>query len=72
MSELATADLQRIAREAFGRELSEAKADAVRGRLPTMARAARMLEDSQAGLGETVPATVHRAPEPQERRRAGR
>jgi hypothetical protein len=65
-------ELQRLAREVFGRELSEAKAEAVRGRLPTMARAARILEDSQAGLGETLPATVHRAPEPQERRRGGR
>jgi hypothetical protein len=72
MSELTTADLQRLAHEVFGRELSEAKLEAVRGRLPTMARAVRTLEHPQAGLGETVPATVHRAPEPKDRRRGGR
>jgi hypothetical protein len=72
MSELTTADLQRLAREVFGRELGEAKLEAVRGRLPTMARAVRSLEESQAELGETVPAAVHRVPEPKDRRRGGR
>jgi hypothetical protein len=72
MSDLTTADLQRLAREVFGRDLSEAKLEAVRGRLPTMARAVRTLEGSQAGLGQTVPATVHRVLEPKDRRRGGR
>ena len=72
MSELTIADLQRLGRELFGRELSETKLEAVRGRLPTMARAVRTIEESQAGLGETVPATVHRVPEPKDRRRGGR
>ena len=33
-----SAELQQIAREAFGRELSEAQAEAYRARLPTMAK----------------------------------
>ena len=72
MSDLTTAELQRFAREAFGRELSEAKLEAVRGRLQTMAHAVHTLEQAQAGLGETVPATVHRVSEPKDRRRGGR
>jgi hypothetical protein len=72
MSELTITDLQRLAREVFGRELDEAMLEAVRGRLPTMARAVRILEQYQAGLGETVPAPVHRVLEPKDRRRGGR
>jgi hypothetical protein len=72
MSELTISDLLRLGREIFGRELSEAKLEAVRGRLPTMARAVRILEQSQAGLGETVPATVHRVLEPKDRRHGRR
>lgn len=72
VAESSLSELQQLAREVFGRELNAAKAGAVRGRLPTMARAVRILEQAQAGLGEIVPATVHRVPEPKEKRRGGR
>ena len=51
-------DLKRMAREAFGRELSAAQAEAYRGRLPTMARNRRLLRDWERRLGTIDPAQV--------------
>jgi hypothetical protein len=60
MSRPSLDDLKRIAREAFGRELSEAQAEGYRGRLPTMARNVRLLRDWERRLGTLDPALVQR------------
>ena len=60
MSRPSLDELRRMARESFGRELSEAQADAYRGRLPTMARNARLLRDWERRLGTLDPAQVQR------------
>jgi hypothetical protein len=52
------AELQRMAREAFGRELSEAQAEAYRARLPTMARNVARLRAWEPKLGDTAPAQI--------------
>jgi hypothetical protein len=54
------AELQRMAREAFGRELSEAQVEGYRGRLPTMARNVRLLRDWERRLDILDPALVQR------------
>jgi hypothetical protein len=53
-------DLKRMARETFGRELSDAQAEAYRGRLPTMAQNVRVLREWQRRLGTIDPALVQR------------
>jgi hypothetical protein len=53
-------DLKRMAREAFGRELSETQVEGYRGRLPTMARNVRLLRDWAQRLGTIDPALVQR------------
>ena len=53
-----TAELQQIAREAFGRELSAAQAEAYRARLPTMAKNIARLRAWDGQLGDTPPAQV--------------
>ena len=58
MSRPSLDDLKRVARESFGRELTDAQADAYRGRLPTMARNARLLRDWERRLGTLDPAQV--------------
>ena len=60
MSRPSRDELRRMALESFGRELSEAQADAYRGRLPTMARNARLLRDWERRLGTLDPAQVQR------------
>ena len=60
MSRPSLDDLKRMAREAFGRELSETQAEGYRGRLPTMARNARLLRDWERRLGTLDPALVQR------------
>ena len=54
------AELQQMAREAFGRELTEAEADAYRGRLPTMAQNVRRLREWEERLRAAEPAQVQR------------
>jgi transcription elongation GreA/GreB family factor len=54
------AELQQTAREAFGRELTEAEADAYRGRLPTMAQNIRRLRQWEERLRAAEPAQVQR------------
>jgi hypothetical protein len=58
MSSPSLEDLKRMARESFGRELSDAQAEAYRGRLPTMVRNRRLLRDWERRLGPIDPAQV--------------
>ena len=58
MSSPSLDDLKRMARESFGRELSDAQAEAYRGRLPTMVRNRRLLREWERRLGTLGPAQV--------------
>ncbi len=60
MSQLSIAELQQMARDTFGRELSAAQAEAYRGRLPTMVRAVHILQEWEERLRDSEPAAVHR------------
>jgi len=60
MPEPSVAELQQMARESFGRELSEAEALAYRGRLPTMAQNVRRLRQWEERLRAAEPAQVQR------------
>ena len=51
-------DLKRMARESFGRELSDAQAEAYRGRLPTMVRNRHLLRDWERRLDTIGPSQV--------------
>ena len=51
-------DLKRMARESFGRELSDAQAEAYRSRLPTMVRNRRLLRDWERRLDQIDPSQV--------------
>jgi hypothetical protein len=53
-----TAELQQMARDTFGRELSAAEAEAYRVRLPTMARNIERLRAFARELRDTAPAQV--------------
>jgi hypothetical protein len=54
-----TAELQQMARTTFSRELSVEQAEAYRGRLPVMVRAAHILQAWEAQLRHDEPAAVH-------------
>jgi hypothetical protein len=58
MSSPSLEDLKRMARESFGRELSDAQAEAYRGRLPTMVRNRRLLRDWERRLDTIGPSQV--------------
>ncbi len=58
MSGPSIAELQKMARATFGRELSEAQAEAYRGRLPTMVQNVVRLQQWARRLGDTAPAQV--------------
>ena len=60
MSRPSLDELKQMARETFGRELSDAQAEAYRGRLPTMAKNVRLLRDWERRLGTTDPVLVQR------------
>jgi hypothetical protein len=60
MARLTTVELQNLAREHFGRELSEQQAEAYRGRLPTMVRNVQTLEQWARRLQAVDPALVQR------------
>ncbi|TDJ61951.1 MAG: hypothetical protein E2O37_11790 [Proteobacteria bacterium] len=62
MSRLSIAELQKMARDTFGRDLSEGEIEVYRTRLPAMVQAVTMLEEWEARLNDTVPATVHVIP----------
>ena len=62
MTQPSVAELQAIARDVFGRDLSAAQADRYRGRLPVMAQAARAIQEWESRLGDIEPAAAHRTP----------
>jgi hypothetical protein len=53
-------ELKRMARETFGRELSDAQVKAYRGRLPTMVRNVHRLREWLPRLRQVEPALVQR------------
>ena len=61
------AELQEMARAIFRRELSEAQAEAYRGRLPTMARIVQRVRALEPRLRDAHPAQVMRVPESRRR-----
>ncbi|MBT3269311.1 hypothetical protein HN371_19350 [Candidatus Poribacteria bacterium] len=62
VSQPSVEELQQIARDGFGRDLSAEQAERYRGRLPVMGQAARLIDEWAARLDETAPAAVHRTP----------
>jgi len=56
------AELQAIARDIFGRDLSEEQAERYRGRLPVMGQAAHVIQEWEQTLADASPAAVHRTP----------
>lgn len=64
-------ELQQMARDTFGRELSEAQAEAYRGRLVTMVRAATLLREWEGQLRDSEPAVVHRTAVLEEKKDGG-
>ena len=63
MANPTVAELQEMARAIFGRELSEAQAEAYRGRLPTMARIVQRVRQLEPRLRDAHPTQVMRVPE---------
>jgi hypothetical protein len=53
-------ELKRMARETFGRELSDAQVEAYRGRLPTMVRNVERIREWEPRLRHAEPALVQR------------
>jgi hypothetical protein len=53
-------ELKKMARETFGRELSDAQVEAYRGRLPTMVKNVERLRDWAPHLRHAEPALVQR------------
>ena len=53
-------DLKRMARETFGRELSDAQIEAYRARLPTMVNNVQRLREWEPRLRQAEPALVQR------------
>ncbi|MFQ6023449.1 MAG: hypothetical protein ACE5NW_12085 [Acidiferrobacterales bacterium] len=62
MKDPSIAELKQMARETFGRDLSDSEATAYRKRLPTMVRAVNTLRDRESGLRDCEPALVHCTP----------
>lgn len=65
MPERSPTELQQLARQVFGRELSAAQAEAYRGRLVVMAQAVHILQAWEDRLRHSEPAAVHRTPAPE-------
>lgn len=57
--DLSTSELQQLAREILGHDVSAEQAEAYRVRLPTMARVARILREWEPQLREVEPAAVY-------------
>jgi hypothetical protein len=62
MSRLSIAELKKLARDSFGRDLSEGEIEVYRTRLPAMVQTVVMLKEWDSRLKDTVPATVHVMP----------
>ena len=56
---LTTRELQQLAREILGHDVSPEQAEAYRARLPRMARVARILREWEPRLREVEPAAVY-------------
>jgi hypothetical protein len=56
------AEIQQIARETFGRELTPDQAEAYRGRLPTMARIVERVRQLEPRLRDAHPTQIMRVP----------
>ena len=63
MARPTVAELQEIARSVFGREITEAQAEAYSGRLPTMARIVNKIRELEPQLGTVDPIEVARIPD---------
>jgi hypothetical protein len=63
MANPTVAELQEMARTVFGRELSEAQAEAYRGRLPTMVRIVQRVRALEPRLRDAHPAEIMQVPE---------
>jgi hypothetical protein len=63
MAKPSVAELQEMARTYFRRDLSEAQAEAYRGRLPTMVRIVQRVRALEPRLRDAHPAHVMRVPE---------
>jgi hypothetical protein len=64
MANPTVAELQEMARAVFGRELSEAQAEAYRGRLPTMVRIVQRVRALEPRLRDAHPIQIVRMPKP--------
>jgi hypothetical protein len=60
MAKPTTEELKEMARATFGREISDAQAEAYRGRLPTMVRNVQRLRERESRLRHAEPALVQR------------
>ena len=58
--DLSTSELQQLAREMLGHDVSAEQAEAYRARLPTMARVTRSLRKWEPQLREVEPAAIYR------------
>ena len=67
MAEITTEGLRRLAREKFGRELTDTEAELMASRLPALAQVADLVLQWQTQLGDSEPATTFNVP-----REAGR
>jgi hypothetical protein len=63
MANPTVAELQEMARTTFGREVTEAQAEAYRGRLPTMARIVRRVRELEPRLRDAHPTQIMRVAE---------
>lgn len=63
MPEMSTEQLRTLAREKFGRELTDTELKLIASRLPALARVADRLLQWQSRLGDIEPATTYRVPE---------
>jgi hypothetical protein len=57
MEQLTTLQLRKLAREKFGRDLTDAEAQLLAPRLPDLAAAVDLLSNWQSRLGDVAPAT---------------
>ncbi len=62
MSRFSIAELQKMACDTFGRDLSEGEIEVYRTRLPAMVQAVTMLKEWESRLNDTVPATLYVTP----------
>jgi hypothetical protein len=60
MAKPTTEELKEMARATFGRAISDAQAEAYRGRLPTMVRNVQRLREWEPRLRHAEPALVQR------------